>query len=152
MTVKDIVLSWLKEHPESTAREIGDACFKFSLHGKTGHCAKPRHQTMRARWASRILIALKKGGLVRYKDINAPHPKWSAVEKDTLTATLAFGKGGLPVSEFCALVNIITDRHGKEVMISECDPEGKMHFSLDNRHLGFININTGSLVWDKGAS
>lgn len=152
MAVRDIILSWLKEHPGSTAREVGDACFKHSLHGKTGHCAKPQHCSFRARWASKILQALKKQGLVRYEDINARHPKWSIVKKDTFTAVLGFGKGGLAVSEFCKLVEVITDRYGEGVMISECDKEAKMHFSLNNEHLGFIDINTGSLVWDKGAS
>lgn len=54
---------------------------------------------------------------------------------------------GTSIEEFCALVKIITKRHGKKIMISECDREGKMHFSKDGKHLGYIDIKTGSLVW-----
>jgi hypothetical protein len=63
-------------------------------------------------------------------------------------ATLGIGTLGTTIPEFCALVKIITKRHGKKVMISECDAEGKMHFSKDGKHLGYIDIKTGSLVWD----
>jgi len=47
----------------------------------------------------------------------------------SFTAKLGIGGGGTPISEFCALVDIITKRHGKDVMISECDKKGHMHFS-----------------------
>ena len=76
----------------------------------------------------------------------------------SFTATLGIGGAGTPISEFCALVDIITKRHGKDVMISECDKKGHMHFSkkvtgmkagsIVDQHLGYIDINTGSLVWD----
>jgi hypothetical protein len=55
----------------------------------------------------------------------------------------------MPVKEFCALVDIITKKCGKSVMVSECDKIGHMHFSKDKKHLGYIDINTGSLVWDE---
>ena len=58
------------------------------------------------------------------------------------------GQPGTPIPEFCALVDIIVKKHGKTVMVKECDKEGKMHFSKDKQHLGYIDINTGSLVWD----
>lgn len=70
----------------------------------------------------------------------------------SFTATLGIGGGpdapGTPVKEFCALIDIITKRHGKDVMVKECDKKGHMHFSKDKKHLGYIDINTGSLVWD----
>lgn len=65
----------------------------------------------------------------------------------------------IPINEFCALVNIVTERHGKDVAISTCDVEGHMHLTKKavglkagttvDRHLGYIDIKTGSLVWDK---
>ena len=67
------------------------------------------------------------------------------------TAALVIGgkdTPGLPVSEFVDLVNVITKKHGKGVMIGECDKEGHMHLSLKKKHLGYIDVNTGSLVWD----
>ena len=79
-------------------------------------------------------------------------------EMTTFTVKLGIGGVGTPISEFCALVDIITKRHGKDVMISECDKKGHMHFSkkatgiktgsIVDRHLGYIDINNGSLVWD----
>lgn len=63
-------------------------------------------------------------------------------------ASLGIGGAGTPISEFCALVEIITKRHGKGVMISERDKKGHMHFSKEKQHLGYIDINNGSLVWD----
>ena len=58
------------------------------------------------------------------------------------------GQPGTPIPEFCALVDIITKKHGKKVMVGECDKKGYMHFSKDEKHLGYIDINTGSLVWN----
>lgn len=65
---------------------------------------------------------------------------------------------GIPVNEFCALVDIVTKKHGKGVMISSQDKEGKMHLTkrftglkkgtTEMRHLGYIDLKTGSLVWD----
>ena len=69
-------------------------------------------------------------------------------EEMTFTATLGIGGKGTPISEFCSLVDIVTKRHGKDVMISECDKKGHMHFSKDKKHLGYIDINNGSLIWD----
>lgn len=63
-------------------------------------------------------------------------------------ATLGIGGPGTSIEEFCTLVKIITKRHGNEVVVSECDGDGKMHFSKDKQHLGYIEIKTGSLVWD----
>jgi len=81
-----------------------------------------------------------------------------AGEKMSFSASLEIGGTGLSVTEFCALTDIITKRHGKKVMIAECDKGGKMHFSKDetgsitgfeyHQHLGYIDINTSSLVWD----
>jgi hypothetical protein len=68
------ILDWLKEHPQSTVSEVGDACYKISYYGRQGGAALPEHKRIRARWASKILIALKKRGLACYSDIN--NPKW----------------------------------------------------------------------------
>jgi hypothetical protein len=69
--------------------------------------------------------------------------------------------GGIPINEFCALVAIVTEKHGKNVMISACDKDGHMHLTkkvvglkagtTTDRHLGYIDVNTGSLVWDGAA-
>jgi hypothetical protein len=69
---------------------------------------------------------------------------------------------GIPIEEFCALVDIVTKKHGKDVMISACDGEGHMHLTkkmmglhagtTTDMHLGYIDIKTGSLIWDKGVS
>lgn len=58
----------------------------------------------------------------------------------------------LSINEFCALVDIIAARHGKNVMVSEQDAEDHMHFSKDGEHLGYIDVKTGSLIWDKGGN
>jgi hypothetical protein len=75
-------------------------------------------------------------------------------------ATLSIGKGngGIPVDEFCKLVDVVTGRHGKGVMISVQDEHGHMHLTNPeigevtgyrySHHLGYIDIKTGSLVWD----
>ena len=73
------------------------------------------------------------------------------MKKEGFHCTLGFaidGVGGTPVSEFVALSKIVTDRHGKEVMVSETDREGHMHFSKNGNHLGYIDVNTGSLIWE----
>lgn len=57
---------------------------------------------------------------------------------------------GIAVGEFCSLVVIVTRRYGEGVMISCEDAEGHMHLTKEGEHLGYIDINTGSLVWDKG--
>lgn len=65
-------------------------------------------------------------------------------------ATLALDKSrGIPIDEFCALERIVTKKHGEGVMISVQDKDGHMHLTKDKKHLGYIDINTGSLVWDK---
>ena len=56
----------------------------------------------------------------------------------------------ISVNEFCALVAIVENRHGKNVMASQTDDEGHMHLTKEGKHLGYIDINTGSLVWDEG--
>jgi len=68
-----------------------------------------------------------------------------------LIATLSLDKsgGGIAISEFCALVAIVTKKHGKEVTISGEDEEGHMHLQKNGQHLGYIDITTGSLVWDR---
>jgi hypothetical protein len=66
----------------------------------------------------------------------------------SFSATLGFG-GGTPIPDFLDLVKIVTKKYGKKVMIKECDAQGQMHLSLDGKHLGYIDITTGSLVWDK---
>ncbi len=58
----------------------------------------------------------------------------------------------LSIEEFCALVDIAVKRYGKDVMLSEGDMDNQMHLTLGDRHLGYIDINTGSLVWDKEAA
>lgn len=65
--------------------------------------------------------------------------------------TLSLGKdgGGIPVEEFCAIQKIVTMKHGDGVMISVQDKEGHMHLTKDKKHLGYIDIKTGSLVWDR---
>ncbi len=54
----------------------------------------------------------------------------------------------ISINEFVALVAIVTNRHGKGVMMSEQTAENRMDLSLDDKHLGYIDIATGSLVWD----
>lgn len=71
----------------------------------------------------------------------------------SFVCTLSLGGPGIPVNEFCALQKIVTNRHGKDVMISVQDKKGRMHLTkpgyfLDDQHLGYIDIKTGSLVWD----
>ena len=66
---------------------------------------------------------------------------------------LSFGGPGIPIDEFCALVKVVTGRHGEDVIISVQDEQGRMHLTkpghfLDDQHLGYIDIKTGSLVWD----
>ncbi len=56
----------------------------------------------------------------------------------------------IPVDEFCSLVDIVTKRYGETVMISAEDSAGHMHLTREGEHLGYIDIKTGSLVWDKG--
>jgi hypothetical protein len=68
-------------------------------------------------------------------------------------ATLSLDGPGIPVDEFVALIAIITKKYGKDVTISAQDEMGRMHLTkpgyfLDDKHLGYIDINTGSLVWD----
>ena len=70
-----------------------------------------------------------------------------------VTLSIGAGNPGIPVDEFWALVKIVTGRHGKDVMISVQDEQGRMHLTkpgyfLDDQHLGHIDIKTGSLVWD----
>ena len=70
----------------------------------------------------------------------------------SFTATLGIGgkdMPGTPIPDFLDLVKIVTKKYGKKVMIKECDKNGQMHLSLEGKHLGYIDINTGSLVWDK---
>lgn len=56
----------------------------------------------------------------------------------------------ISINEFCSLVDIITARHGKNVLVSAQNAEGYMHFSKDGEHLGYIDVKTGSLIWDRG--
>lgn len=70
----------------------------------------------------------------------------------SFTAKLSIGgkdTPGTPIPEFLDLVKIVTKKYGKKVRVKECDKQGQMHLSLDGKHLGYIDINTGSLVWDK---
>ena len=70
------------------------------------------------------------------------------VKKKTggFVATLSFDKSkGIPVDEFCKLVDIVIKKHGENVMISVQDKEGHMHLTKDKKHLGYIDIKTGSL-------
>lgn len=78
-------------------------------------------------------------------------------QEDGFVIALEIGGGkntrGLSVDEFVRLTKIITDRHGKGVLISQADAKGHMHLTkpgyfLGPQHLGFIDVNTGSLVWD----
>jgi hypothetical protein len=60
---------------------------------------------------------------------------------------------GLSVDEFVKLSKIVTARNGKDVLISQPDNKGHMrltkpgHF-LDPQYLGYVDVNTGSLVWE----
>jgi hypothetical protein len=76
-----------------------------------------------------------------------------------LVATLSLGGGsGIPCNEFVSLVEIVTKKHGLEVMIAAQDKKGHMHLTKPEKgeitgfnyrhHLGFIDIKNGSLVWD----
>ena len=66
-----------------------------------------------------------------------------------VTLSIGKGNGGIPVDEFCALVAIATKRYGDKVMMAAQDKDGHAHLTLDKKHIGYIDINTGSLVWDK---
>jgi len=78
-----------------------------------------------------------------------------------VTLSIGKGSGGIPVDEFCKLVDVVTERHGKDVMVSVEDEKGHMHLSKPeigeitgyrySHHLGYIDIKTGSLVWDGAA-
>jgi len=80
--------------------------------------------------------------------------------RDEIIATLSIGKsnGGITVDEFCKLVEVVTERHGHGVMVSVEDERGRMHLTKPEigaitgyrypHHLGYIDIKTGSLVWD----
>lgn len=73
-------------------------------------------------------------------------------QRMSFTARLVIGgkdMPGTPIQEFLDLVKIVTKKYGKKVMIKECDKEGKMYLSLEGKHLGYIDINNGSLVWNK---
>ncbi len=54
----------------------------------------------------------------------------------------------ITVNEFCSLLNIVTKKHGKDVLITTADEAGLMHIIKCNEHLGHIDLKTGSLVWD----
>lgn len=58
----------------------------------------------------------------------------------------------ISINEFCAIVDIVTERYGKEVMMGAQDKLGHLHLSRDGEHLGYIDITTGSLVWDRGVT
>jgi len=61
----------------------------------------------------------------------------------------------IAVTEFCALVDIVTERYGDRVMMSAQDKLGHLHLTREGKHLGYIDITTGAartLVWDKGVS
>jgi hypothetical protein len=81
------ILAWLKEHPDSTSRDVGKA-----LYDTTSICSPQNNRHLyphdlprvvkdsdKARWASRILQNLKKRGLVEFTDSN--NPKWHVVEE-----------------------------------------------------------------------
>lgn len=75
-----------------------------------------------------------------------------------ITLSIGAGSPGITVDEFCALEKIVTKKHGEGVMISAQDEQGRMHLTKPeigavtgyrySHHLGYIDINTGSLVWD----
>ena len=71
-------------------------------------------------------------------------------KKKGFVATLSIGKGqgGIPVDEFCALIAIATKRYGNKVMMAAQDEKGHAHLTLEGKHIGYIDIDTGSLVWD----
>lgn len=61
-----VVYDWLKDHPESTAREVGKA-----LYDKTSSCSGGLYgptiwpiEKVRRSWASKLLIELRKKGCV----------------------------------------------------------------------------------------
>lgn len=59
---------------------------------------------------------------------------------------------GIPIEEFCALMKVATLRYGEGLTISGADKAGHMHLFKDQEHfkehLGYIDLNSGSLVWD----
>lgn len=56
--------------------------------------------------------------------------------------------GGLSVDEFAKMTEIARIRYGDGVMISPADKDSRMHLSKDKKHLGYIDLKTGSLIWD----
>lgn len=77
--------------------------------------------------------------------------KQKKIKKSGIVTTLSFNKSrGIPIDEFCALERIVTKKHGEGVMISVQDKNGHMHLTKNKKHLGYIDINTGSLIWDEG--
>lgn len=58
------------------------------------------------------------------------------------------GSDGISITDFCRLVDLITERFGREVTIGPMDLEGKMHFFLGKEDLGYINTVAEIIVYD----
>lgn len=73
-TSQKAVFQYLKENPESSAQEIGDALWSpCNAHAIT----KRNPKTVRREWAGKILGILKEKGLANYQHKN--HPRWSVI-------------------------------------------------------------------------
>jgi hypothetical protein len=57
---------------------------------------------------------------------------------------------GIPINDFVKLVDEVTKKKGEGVMVSEAGKDYKMHLTLNEKHIGYISLITGKLVWDVG--
>lgn len=81
------VFDYLKEHPNITSQQIGDAlylttssCAKYSEDGNPGSMGgKATPEERRCAWASGVLTGMRKKGLVRYHQ-ESGGVWWSVVE------------------------------------------------------------------------
>ena len=57
-------------------------------------------------------------------------------------------EGGLSVEEFSEYAKIAERRHGPGVMVGQPSQTGRMNLTKSGKHLGYIDVITGSLIWD----
>lgn len=57
-------------------------------------------------------------------------------------------KGSISINEFCRLIDMAVIKHGKGITISAQDKQGRCHLSSNGKHLGYIDLIRGSLIWD----
>ena len=83
--IQSIIYNYVKEHPGSTAQEVGDACYKYSYGGKNGGDERFREnfpdqaKYFRMRWAAHVLRILWKKNLVQCDRYHPVFAKWTVV-------------------------------------------------------------------------